>query len=357
MKNHLFTFYACLLLGCCPLYAKIDSLFPSEEGKIAVNHRILAKIDDKPISTYDLMKRMDLVFYKHFPEYSSSVVARYQFYQANWRDTLEEIIGKELILADAKEHKIEISNGDIRQEMESLFGPQLIVNLEKANLSFEEAFKIIQEDLLIRRMVDAKVNARAVRSITPSKVRKTYEEFISDPKNKRPTQWSYRVITVRDRTAKKAEETAQIAFQALTQENVPLDQVVAYLKENQVLGRKAKITISEEIKANESELSESYLSILSNMNANMFSSPTPQKSRATQTTVYRIFYVKEKILGGVPTFKEMENPLKEKLVNQVADLETGKYLKKLQHHFHVREQDLNAMIPKDYEPFILTTDN
>ena len=71
----------------------------------------------------------------------------------SWKSALEEIIDKELILADAQESKIEVSSGDVRQEMERSFGPNIIANLDKAGISFEEASKIMQEEIIIRRMI------------------------------------------------------------------------------------------------------------------------------------------------------------------------------------------------------------
>lgn len=355
MKNRFFIFTLPLLLGYTPLQAaKSDSLLAGqyEDVKLIVNNRILAKINEKSITTYDVMKKMDIGFYQYFPEYSSSVEARYRFYETNWKDTLEELINKELILADAKESKVELSSGDVRQEMEFLFGPNMIANLDKVGMSFEEASKIVQGDLLFRRMLGARVHAKVVRLVTPSKVRRAYEEFIQDPNNKRLTNWRYQVVTVRDRTDKKAEETANKAYQLLS-EGVPLSQLVATMTEKNMLGRKAKLTISEEIQNNEKELSASYKQVLSKMDTNTYSQPSSHKSRSDNMLVYRIFYVKEKISGGMPSFKEMENTLKDKLLDEVLEKETALYVQRLRQHFHIKDSDLKAMIPSDYQPFML----
>ncbi|MBA3815063.1 MAG: SurA N-terminal domain-containing protein, partial [Parachlamydiaceae bacterium] len=132
--NNKYIFKSLLAFGslCTPLLLKADPfLFNTEqELQIVVNNRILAKVNGKAISVMDLMKKMDLLFYRQFPQYISSAQARYQFYQANWKHLLEEIIDKELILADAQDAKIPISAGDVRQEMEVLFGPNIISNLD-----------------------------------------------------------------------------------------------------------------------------------------------------------------------------------------------------------------------------------
>jgi Mg/Co/Ni transporter MgtE len=132
-----------------------------------------------------------------------------------------------------------------------------------------------------------------------------------------------------------------------------LDEVIAKLKEENLIGRKGKVTVSSLIHNNEKELSKAYQQILNSLEAGMYSQPFENKSRAEHTTVYRILYVQEKIPGGYPTFKEMEPVLKERLLNQVADQETELYLKKLREHFYIRDQDLKAMVPDNYQPFIL----
>lgn len=356
MKNKLFILSASVFVGLCSSLYSISSegLLPKtqQEGKIIVNNRILTKINGKPITTYDIAKKMDMGFYRYFPEYASSTTARYQYYQANWKYVLEELMTKELILADAQENKIEMSSGDVRQEMEFLFGPNMIENLDKAGMSFDEASKIVQGDLLLRRTLGARVNAKVVRLVTPAKVRKAYEEFIQDPNNARLTNWRYQVVTIRDRTPKKNEETANKVYNLLL-EGVPLDKLIDTMKERNLLGRKAKINVSDEIQNNEKELSVSYKDVLANMEAGMYSQPAAQKSRVDHTTVYRLFYLKEKIPGGMPTFKEMENTLKEQLLRTTLDDETEAYLKKLKIHFHVRDNDIGNMVPANYQPFIL----
>ncbi len=335
---------------------KDDSLFNAnktqEEPKIFINNRILARVNGKPISTFDLIKKMDLAFYRQYPQYTSSIVARSQYYDMSWKYVLEDIIDKELILADAKESKIEVSGGDTRQELEASFGPNIIANLDKAGITFDEAYKIMQEEIIIRRLVSGRVHAKAVRQVTPIKVRRAYEEFIQDPENARLTQWSYRIVTIKDRNLQKTEETAKATYQLLM-DGVPLDQLVSQLKERKILGRKGKVTVSDIIKHNDKEISKDYRDILSHLDTGMFSQPFAHKSRSNNTTVYRILSIEEKIPGGIPPFREMEVSLKDKLLGQAIDQETDHYLKKLRDHYHIRPQDLEAYLPADYQPFIL----
>jgi protein-tyrosine-phosphatase len=356
MKNKIFFCLYISLLSISSLQAlKNENLLKSrrqEEPKIFINNRILASINGKPISTYDLMKKMDLAFFRQYPEYASSNQARYQFYEYNWKPALSDMIDKQLILADAQESKIEVTSGDVRQEIESSFGPNTIANLDKAGISFEEASKIMQEEIIIRRLLAGRVHAKAMRQVTPSKVRLAYEEFIQDPNNARLTQWSYRMITIKDRTLQKTEALAKTTYQTLM-EGVSLEQLAAQLKERKALGRKGKVTVSNIIKHNDKEISKDYREIMMGLEKGMYSQPFAHKSRSNNTTVYRILVVDEKIPGGIPSYKEMEANLKEKLLDQEINIETDNYLLKLRQHYHIRESDLENYLPANYQPFMI----
>lgn len=355
MKHKIFLFLSLALMGASTLQAiKNESLLKSkrDEPKIFINNRILARINGKPISTYDLMKKMDLTFFRQYPEYSSSTEARFQFYGLSWKHALADMIDKELILADAQESKIEVSSGDVRQEIELSFGPNIIANLDKAGITFEEATKIMQEEILIRRMLSGRVHAKAMRLVTPSRVRVAYDEFIQDPANTRLTEWSYRIVTIKERTLDRTEAAAKAAYQLLM-EGVSPDQLTAKLKERKVLGRKGKVTVSNVIKNNDKEISSDYRNILITLDKGMYSQPFANKSRSNNTTVYRILSIEGKTPGGIPSYNEMEANLKEKLLDQEIDKETDSYLSKLRQHYHIRQTDLEAYLPSDYQPFTL----
>lgn len=327
-------------------------LFGQDEMRLVVNNRILAKVNDKAISVVDVMKKMDVLFYREFPQYTSSVQARYQFYKVNWKHVLGELISKELVLADAEENKLPVSNGDVRQEMESLFGPNIISNLDKINLSYDEAQKIVQGDITIRRMIYARVNAKAAKQVTPQVIRSTYEEFIQNPENIKPDIWKYNVISIRNKDTAIASEAAALAHQLLN-EQVPLDQITVRIKENPLF-EKTLISVSEEYNLEEKDISASYKEILSKMQPHTHSEPIAQNSRAdTSTSLFRIFVLKDIQRGGAPSFNDMANQINDRLLEQAVAKETDAYLKRLRKHFHVQEDFLTQAGGEAFEPFSL----
>lgn len=324
-----------------------------QEMQITINNRILAKVNGKAISVMDLMKKMDMLFYRQFPEYMSSVQARYQFYQANWKHVLEELIDKELILADAQEAKLPISAGDVRQEMEVLFGPNIIANLDKASLTFEEASKMVLADLTIRRMIYFRVQSKAINSVTPQVIRNYYETYAKE--NIRDNEWVYNVISIRHRDAKQAEEVAKHSHHLLSVDKIPLNELNNRLAElwNSHPRRAPVVTISEEFHNKDKELSSAFKAILANLPMNSYSQPTSQKSRADNSTVYRIFYLKTMIPGGTVPFNELEAKIKDTLIDQAIGKESDAYLTKLRQHYDVQETQLKEILASDVPPFIL----
>jgi len=353
MKPKCLIIFSYLLLATAYVEAKgADSMYfgQKEPQHIEVNNRILAKVNGKGISVIDVMKKMDMVFYREFPEYAEIVPARFQFYTMHWKDVLKQLVDKELVLADVEEAKIPVSNGDVRQEMETLFGPDMIVNLDKAGLSFDEAFKMVQGDISIRRMMFAKVNAKAIRGVTPQSIHEAYEEYAKN--NVRSHEWDYYVISIRDPEEKDGAETANTIYRLLAVENVPFKDFKEQFVKTGV-GKNSAVNVSEELRHKDLEVSEAFKEILFKMQPGTYSQPTVQKSRRDRSTVWRIFFLKQIIQGGMVPFEEVEDQLKDNLIESAVDKETDVYFVKLRERFSVEETDMKTDGPDGFQPFAL----
>ncbi len=113
------------LLFCTCLLAN------NPDGEIIVNNRILAKVQGKSISVLDVMKKMDLFISDHYPEILNAPAGKFQFYQAQWKPVLDQLIDTQLMMADAenREHKITVSDGELREEVMLRFGPNVMGTL------------------------------------------------------------------------------------------------------------------------------------------------------------------------------------------------------------------------------------
>lgn len=323
------------------------NFFMKQPQHIFVNNRILAKVNGNAISVIDVMKKMDMFFYKDFPQYANSVEARFEFYKVSWERVLQELIEKELIKADAKEVNLPISQGDIRQEMETLFGPNIIVNLDRAGLSYDEANEMIKEDLLIKRMIMARVNSKVMRNITPKMIRDYYIEWAKE--NEKPDEWSYYVISIRGNDSEANAKIANKAHDLLVSTNLSLDQLTERLPTDETV----KCTVSKEFKHTPSQASSDYKAILEKLKPQTYSQPIAQKSRASNSEVYRIFFLKEAIEGGAPPFSQVENKLKDVLTGKEMQTENIAYLNRLHDHFKIHMEDIKKEIPDDFKPFTI----
>ena len=324
----------------------------SQDEKITVNNRILARVNGKAISVIDVMKKMDMLFYKQFPQFISSAKARHQFYKANWQHVLTEIIDKELLVADAEESKLVISAGDVRQEMESLFGPNIIANLDKIGLSFDEAYDMVLADITIRRMMYFRVQIKAISQATPQKINECYVKIASE--NRRDNRFIYQVVTVRHRDSTKAAKTADLAYKLLTEDHIPLLELsIKIAEETPENSKNGTVTLSEVYNTNEKELSELYKKTLLTLSPGEYSSPVIQKSRQDNSIAVRIIFLKEMIPGGDIPFADLESKIKGVLIEEGIEKESKAYIKRLREHFDVQEDHLNILNVTEFEPFEL----
>lgn len=352
MKKFFFAAVAAIQLHSICLYGQADPFLLAQEEKahIVINNRILARVNEKAISVVDLMKKLDILFYREFPQYTPSKVARFQFYQANWKDVLQELIDKELVLADAEENKLPVSNGDVRQEMEQLFGPNIITNLDRAGLTFDDAWKIVQGDIIIRRMMHLRVNAKAMRQVTPQDVWEAYEQHVK--KITRPDEWTYKVISIRSKNTEEGALAANLAYNLLTEDSITLDQLASAVKKSSH-GKNVQVNVSEEFHHTDKDVSENYKASLNLLKNNEYSHPVAQKSRSDNSMVFRIFYLGNHLVGGPIPFQEVEQKLKDKLTQMAMAKEQDEYLNKLRKHFAVHQDDIKEITAGDFQPFVL----
>lgn len=332
--------------------AREPFLFGMEEPSqhILLNNRILAIVNGKPISVVDVMKKMDVLFYKQYPQYTSNNAARFQFYKINWKKIVQDLIDKELILADAQEAKVKVTSGEIRKEMESTFGPNIIINLDKAGITFDDAWKMMEDDILLRRMVGFRAQLKAIKRITPQVVKTAYEEFAKN--NVQPEKWDYQVIAIRDVNPEKGAEQANLVYQRLIDGTTPSEELPKVLEALDGIESTTKITVSELFSHEEKELSPAYKAVLTTLNTNSYSSPITQKSK-DKSTVFRIFYLKERTPGGAPLFSAIGNKIKYQLLEEAIEEETIAYFERLRKHYHVHENGFQDLIAEGFEPFIL----
>ncbi len=333
----------------CALMCLTSALFAEmNEPKISVQNRLLAKVNDQALSVVDVMKKMDLLMHQNYPQYADSPQARFQFYSTNWRHIFMEMVDTELMLSDAQEREIQLSDGDVREEIESRFGPNVMATLDKIGLSYEDAWKMTHDELIMRRMMWFFVHSKASESVSPQEIRNAYHQYVAE--NPSFQEWVYRVVSIR--TEDDAAPDIEGIHQFLLVANQSPEQITV-LKDWESKHPSTKIQISNEYTAKDLELSESHKSALSALTPGSYSSPISQVSRTDNKTVYRIFYLSAKNDHPAPAFETIANKLKEELIHKATVKESESYLQKLRKHYGFDALSLKETVPDDLEPFRL----
>jgi hypothetical protein len=318
-----------LLIQASFIFADMD-LYSRPDQKISVQNQILAKVNGNVISVMDVMKKMDMVLHQNYPQHAESVPARFQFYTSSWRSVFMEMVDMELILADAKDKEIKLTDGDVREEIENRFGPNVLQTLDGLRLSYDDAWKMIKNDLLMQRMVWFFVQSKAMQKVNPGAIRQSYQHYLE--KNPPYNEMTYRVISVNG----DALEVLRLAREG------GLDA----LKELQ------GVQVSNEYSAKEQDLSSLHRDALASLDPGFYSEPVSSVGRDGKT-VTRIFFLADKVPHLAPSFEELAPKLKNELMQKAMAKESESYLGRLRKHYGFDSDRLRETVPSDLQPFSL----
>ncbi|MBS0647977.1 MAG: SurA N-terminal domain-containing protein [Verrucomicrobia bacterium] len=316
--------------------------------EIAVHNRILTKVNGKNISVLDVMKHMDVFLNRYYPQYANSKTAKYQFYSTQWRQTLQQMVDHELMVADAESREIKISDGEVREEIQTRYGPNVMGTLDELGISYEEAREMVEQDMIVQRIQWVRVTSKVLQKVTSAEIKKAYQKFLQE--NPAKEEWKYQFLTIRsgiESGEQAGRDIAQklLAFQEKSQGNLA---VAADLFKAESPESMATLTVSQEFDAEDKALSQAHREILSRLDKGQWSQPAIQQSR-DGTKVIRIFHLKDHTKTTPPAFATVANDLKQHLLNEQAEIENKAYLAKLHQRFNFDEKSLD--IPPHFEPF------
>jgi parvulin-like peptidyl-prolyl isomerase len=339
----------------CLFFLSLPLLFFSaqagENGELIIHNRILANVNGKAISVVDVMKKMDVFLARAYPQHASSVLSRYQFFSQNWRDTLNQMVDNELIIADAEKLEIKITDAEIREKIHDRFGPNIMSNLDQLAITLDEAWHMIYAEIAVQRMSWYRVHSKAIGRVSPQYIKDGYEAYLTE--NPAEEAWKYQVLSIRGATDALGSIFAKKA-QALIRKNpLPFETLAQRLKED-MNDANVKVTLSEEYQLEDSKISQAHKNVLCNLAAGEYSHPISQTSRHDKSVVHRIFFLKEHKVTPPKSFNSMVDTLYDQLVIKEVNKEFPAYLWKLRKQFNYEGQELNA-IPSDFTPFELKT--
>lgn len=323
----------------------------SAEPELPLNNRPLAKIDGKVISLIDVIKKIDFFLYEYDPSLRLSRAEKSRLYTERWKVTLDEMIGNELILLDAKQKGIKGGDGEVGEHIEARFGPDVAANLESIGLSRAEAVEWMRNELIIRRMIWYKVQSKAQQTVTPTRIREAYLTHIK--KHPPSEKWVYRVLSIRGTDRAACQRCADRAHTLLTKEGKSPEEVPTLLRaaeEGEVGISPPTVTFSAPLSGTTSRISEQHLAGIRNLRVRTFSEPITQKSRFDGATVIRIFRLDERVMQKPEEFRKLHDALKAKLLNEAVAREHRAYLDALRRRYDRSGNGFLLPLTEGYRP-------
>lgn len=313
--------------------------------EIVIHNRPLVKVNGKNISLIDVVKKMNAFLYANFPDATQDQAQLYQFYNARWRQTLDDMINNELMLIEAQTREVKVSDGDVREEVEARFGPNIMAALDKLHMSLDEAREMVHTDLIVQRIMWLHVHQKVYQEITPQKQREAYAAFLQA--NPPTDQWIYQVLSVRGEDVALCKKITESAVNLIETVGKDLVQIkTAIVESHKEEPAFPVINVSEDYVVENSRLSEEHRNALLHLTDGDFSAPIAQLSRSTGKEVWRIFHLKERKTITPPTFDDVADNLKNHLQQESYQRHSEAYYKKLRSNYQLRLD-----IPDDYEPF------
>lgn len=317
-----------------------------DNQKVAVQNAILAKVNGNTISMMDVKKKMDLMFHQNYPQFANSAQARLQFYEASWRHVVMDLVDHELIIADALDKEIKLTDAEVRENMEERFGPNVMQTLDKIGFSYDEAWKMVKNEMIVQRMSWWFIHAKATAEVTPQDIRQAYRLYLE--KNPAYAEWKYRVVTIRvDQPNDALADKVQQFLSEAGKDPVALE---SELKKFDTKG--ISVAVSNEFVAKTHELSETHKASLADLTVGTYSKPSFQTNRIDKKTVYRIFYLVNNIDHPAPSFEALVPQLRSELNQKAVAKESTEYLGKLRKKYGFNPDAENAL-PEDLHPFSL----
>ncbi len=326
------------------LFAQKPTLQTALEHQIIVNNNIVATVNGKNISMLDVTKKLDYMIYQSHPEIISSEAAKYQFYLSSWKFALIDMINSELMLAEAKSKDVKVEDTEIKEILQQRFGPDVTLTLAQLNLTYEEAFEIIKNEEITKRIRWFFVNTKALQKVTPAMIRTEYNRTVAD--QPAGDVFHFQIATIKTNNKAQSSTLALKAHQLLKNKNRSLNELKKELDNN--------VQISPEYTTASSELSDTYRNALASLKIGECSSPVSQISQYDGKIAWRIFYLKDKTHINPPSFDQMSEKIKNDLLQEIAKEENAKYFEKLYKKYGIDEASLHKILSDEsLSPFFL----
>lgn len=343
-----------VLFAISSLSADPSPMLPDSGQHVVIQNRILAKAHGKTFSVLDVVKKMEVLFARSYPQYANAPAAKYQYFSTHWKEILLQMIDHELILADAEKLDLKITDSEVRETLHDKFGPNLMGTLDSLGLTYEEAKEMVHSELVVQKMTWFKVHSKALNAVNTQDIKSAYAAYCE--KNPTKELWEYQVLSIRAKNENIAQQVAEKIFSLCKQSPTDLAVVSDQVKTSFPAANPEEeytITLSEELKLDSKSISTAHQQALFKLARNSISEPVKQFSRSDQSSVFRIFHLKNHTKTLTPTLRAMHESLQNQLVQEAAAKESSIYVAKLRKRYGFDANMLEETIPSGFQPFSL----
>lgn len=314
----------------------------SAKAAIIVDNRVLTTVRDQIITVQDVVKKLDMLFYKNYPQYRSSPEARLEFYKMQWRQMVDDLVNRQLALSWAEERQFQVSHGDVREELEEMFGPDVMVNLYESGLSLHEVQEMIRADILLRRIIYAYVRLPILASITPRDVRTLYANKLKEASSQKVFCW--KSITVKEKDTKEcSRQVAEDVLNLFRKERLSLEGV------REKIPAQFEVTLSQEYRSSREEIAPHIFELLSPLQEGSFSDLVPFSSKQDEHRGWRFYTVLSIENKKLPPLAEIEEELRGEIAYPEIEKQTKAFFDELRRQYHVKQlftsQELASLEP------------
>lgn len=308
---------------------------------IAIHDRVLFKINEEQvITTLDVIRKLNLLFYSSYPHLANSLSARSQYYATMWPVVLESVIDEFLMATDAEEKRITVDPTVVNQEIEEMFGNDISALYTHFDMTPQDVFAVMARTLVAQKAMSMMVRSKVMLKVTPIRIREHYQQLVDEAA--KTHIWKYRILKINCSSEELALQIANKIQKRLNQtRSWDKERLTAY-----ALSLGGSLHCSEEMVRNDYEISEVHKLELENVSYPTFMCGQPQEHKSG----YRLFVILDRSTKSIQPLEEMETQIKQQLFALDAQQIESQYRDKLRSRYGYHSSMITKLLSEEAPP-------
>lgn len=309
---------------------------------LKINHQVLWQSSTSTITSYDLVKQMDLILLHQGKTIPQQLKAEY--YRNSWRDVLTNMIERDLVLQEAKDRGFKIERYEVMEEIIRRMGSDYILILDRENIALNDLIEDIEKELLVQRMIYIKVQYKAQRAITPGAIRAKYAQYLSE--NPETDLVDFHLYTVKASDA--FNQTDFFETLGKLQERLRSNGAITQEQVDQISNEGTKVSRLEFKEIKTQQLTPTLLKHLAPLQEKEFTTWKESEDRH----IMKILYLLSREQQKPKKLSEMKEPIENSIFESNMQTASQEFLNKLYQQHSEELQELQRRLDqKEINPF------